>query len=72
MAKLGDVVQIVEAQPMSREKRWAVEKMLDEGGGRNGMIQQETRLTVADNTGAKELLCIHMSGWFHPAVWLRG
>ena len=28
VAKLGDVVQIVEAQPMSREKRWAVEKIM--------------------------------------------
>ncbi len=26
------------------------------------MIQQETRLKVADNTGAKELLCIHVMG----------
>ena len=26
------------------------------------MIQQETRLAVADNTGAKELLCIHVMG----------
>ena len=26
------------------------------------MIQQETRLTVADNTGAKELLCIRVMG----------
>ena len=26
------------------------------------MMQQETRLTVADNTGAKELLCIHILG----------
>ena len=26
------------------------------------MIQQETRLAVADNTGAKELLCIHVRG----------
>ena len=26
------------------------------------MIQQETRLRVADNTGAKELLCIRI----HP------
>lgn len=26
------------------------------------MIQQETRLTVADNTGAKELLCIRVLG----------
>ena len=27
-AKMGDLVQIVEAQPMSREKRWAVERVL--------------------------------------------
>ena len=26
------------------------------------MIQQETRLHVADNTGAKELLCIRVLG----------
>jgi large subunit ribosomal protein L14 len=26
------------------------------------MIQQETRLKVADNSGARELLCIHVSG----------
>jgi small subunit ribosomal protein S17 len=28
VAKMGDLVQIVESQPMSREKRWAVEKVL--------------------------------------------
>lgn len=26
------------------------------------MIQQQTRLIVADNTGAKELMCIHIMG----------
>ena len=26
------------------------------------MIQQETRLKVADNTGAKEILCIRVLG----------
>ncbi len=26
------------------------------------MIQQETRLNVADNTGAKQILCIHVVG----------
>ncbi|MGQ9585441.1 MAG: 50S ribosomal protein L14 [Anaerolineae bacterium] len=26
------------------------------------MIQQESRLVVADNTGAKEILCIHIAG----------
>lgn len=26
------------------------------------MIQNETRLTVADNSGAKEVLCLHVLG----------
>ena len=26
------------------------------------MVQQETRLKVADNTGAKEILCIRVMG----------
>ena len=26
------------------------------------MVQQETRLTVADNSGAKEVLCIKVLG----------
>jgi small subunit ribosomal protein S17 len=30
VAKIGDLVQIVESQPMSREKRWAVEKVLQQ------------------------------------------
>ncbi len=30
VANLGDLVQIIEAQPMSREKRWAVEKVLQQ------------------------------------------
>jgi large subunit ribosomal protein L14 len=29
------------------------------------MIQQETRLRVADNTGAREILCIRVSGGSH-------
>jgi small subunit ribosomal protein S17 len=29
--KIGDTVQIVEARPMSREKRWAVEEVLSPG-----------------------------------------
>ena len=29
VAKMGDLVQIVEAQPMSRDKRWAIEKVLE-------------------------------------------
>ena len=29
------------------------------------MIQQQTYLTVADNTGARELLCIRVKGGSH-------
>ena len=29
------------------------------------MIQQETRVRVADNTGARELLCIRVMGGSH-------
>ncbi len=32
------------------------------GGGDRKMIQTESRLKVADNTGAKEILCIRVSG----------
>ena len=36
------------------------------------MIQQESRLKVADNTGAKEILCIRVMGvrlkMQHPVV----
>lgn len=39
---------------------WPV-KVLDDGE-QVTMIQQESRLKVADNTGAKELLCIQVMG----------
>ena len=32
------------------------------------MIQQESRLKVADNTGAKELLCIRVMGRFYKKI----
>ena len=56
-AKVGDVVRIVECRPLSREKRWRLVEIVE----RAKMIQQETRLKVADNSGARELLCIHVS-----------
>ena len=34
------------------------------------MIQQESRLKVADNTGARELLVIHVLGGSTPQIWL--
>ena len=35
------------------------------GGGGRAVIQQESRLRVADNTGARELLCIRVLGGSH-------
>ena len=35
------------------------------------MIQQESRLKVADNTGAKELLCIRAVSYTHLDVYKR-
>ena len=33
------------------------------------MVQQETRLKVADNSGAKELLCIRVLGGSKEKIW---
>ncbi len=57
-AKPGDVVRIVETRPLSKTKNWRLGR--DRRGGK--VIQQESRLRVADNTGARELLCIRVMG----------
>jgi len=31
--QVGDLVRIVESRPLSREKRWVVEEILEAGGG---------------------------------------
>jgi large subunit ribosomal protein L14 len=36
------------------------------------MIQAETRLKVADNTGAREILCIRCERWFAPPLRWSG
>ena len=50
---IGDTVKIMETRPLSKTKRWK---------GLSNMIQQESRLVVADNSGAKEALCIRVLG----------
>ena len=67
--QIGDQVQIVESRPLSREKRWVVESIVkreirtaDSWCGGIAMIQIESRVKVADNTGARELLVIHVMG----------
>ena len=54
----GDTVRVQECRPMSRSKRWR----LVEVRGAGEVIQNETRLKVADNTGAREILCIRVMG----------
>jgi ribosomal protein uS17 len=49
---IGDKIKIMESKPISKMKRWTVLIM----------IQPESRLSVADNSGAKEVLCIKVLG----------
>ena len=55
---VGDRVRIQETRPLSKNKRWRIV----EDPGACPMIQQESRLRVADNSGAKEVLCIKVLG----------
>ena len=57
-ANVGDVVRVVETRPLSKLKRWR----LDGDPGARQVIQVESRLRVADNTGAREILCIRIRG----------
>ena len=62
---VGDTVKVMETRPLSKDKRWRLVEIMEkakEGKEVTGMVQQETRLKVADNTGAKELLCIRVMG----------
>ena len=57
-AHVGDTVRVMETRPDQQVEALA-------GGrdrGASGVIQQETRCKVADNTGAKEVLCIRVLG----------
>ena len=57
-AHVGDTVRVMETKPIE------VEALAGRGasGGASRVIQQETRCKVADNTGAKEVLCIRVLG----------
>ena len=52
---VGDKVEIMETRPLSKDKRWRVTAIIT-------VIQMQTYLKVADNTGAKELMCIRVLG----------
>ena len=59
-AGVGDLVRVVETRPLSATKRWRLLEVLEQGERK--MIQTESRLRVADNTGASEILCIRVKG----------
>ena len=57
-AHVGDTVRVMETRPLVEDE--ALARGRDRGAGE--VIQQETRCKVADNTGAKEVLCIRVLG----------
>ena len=61
---IGDTVKVMETRPLSKDKRWRVVEIVEKAkeGGTGSMIQQESFLKVADNTGAKEIKCIRVLG----------
>ena len=67
--RIGDRVKVMETRPLSKDLKIrdgdllkSLRRLNSEHGRRYSMIQQESRLKVADNTGAKELLCIRVMG----------
>ena len=74
----GDRVRLAETRPMSRLKRWRIVEVLERPDEHSAptpaqpsrfaessddqVIQQESRLRVADNSGAREVLCIKVLG----------
>src|SRR4051812_25489573 len=62
-AKTGDTVRIAETRPLSKDKRWRVVEILERARkGRRAMIQQESMVKVADNSGAKTAQVIRVLG----------
>ena len=62
---VGDTVKIMETRPISKDKRWRVVEIIEKAkyaGKEQTMIQPQTRLKVADNSGAKEIMCIRVLG----------
>ena len=63
--KIGDKVKVMETRPLSKDKRWRLVEIMERAKylkEATSMVQQESRLKVADNTGAKELLVIRVMG----------
>ena len=62
---MGDKVKIVEFRPMSRNKRWHLVSIIEKAVYGRTMIQVESTLQVADNSGAKKVACIKVLGGSH-------
>ena len=60
-ANVGDRVRVMETRPLSQEQALARRRRVLSGRS-SQMIQQESRLRVADNSGAKEVLVIKVLG----------
>ena len=62
---VGDKVRIVETRNRSKDKNWRVAEIIENAiklKEEQTMIQPQTRLKVADNSGAKEIMCIRVLG----------
>ena len=63
---IGDTVRIMETRPLSKDKRWRMVEVIAKAKyaakEEQKMIQPQTRLKVADNSGAKEIMCIRVLG----------
>ena len=60
--RVGDRVTVMETRPLSKDKRWRLAAIVEKAKGGATVVQQQTYLKVADNTGAKELMCIRVLG----------
>ena len=63
-AKVGDTVEIIETRKLSRDKHFRLLRIVEKAVILQEVIiiHNESRLKVADNTGAKELLVIRCLG----------
>ena len=61
----GDLVAIEECRPLSKRKSWRLNKVLVRAAEACWMIQMQSSLDAADNSGARRLMCIKVLGGSH-------
>ena len=62
----GDTVSIAPCRPLSRRKSYKLVSVRREG--ERLMIQLQTMLNAADNSGARTLMCIKVLGGYTPPL----